>query len=721
MGILYSKTGAGDAPDFQNAEGYMHTILECYHGIRNLYPLEGDEKIEKEVMPVFQKLYRVIAHTTVDPKTEHLILNDARIKKITPHLRRIFSDCECVFEEVWAAKVIAASSVEEGNRALHSLPLLYLYDFLIAMEWNAARTVLRQCPQKIAILGSGPLPLTAIRIRELVQQEGQAVSFHLVERYSSRVRQSEQVLEKLGLADRTTHRIADAADQFDLREYDAVYFAALVGSTRGEKESLLLGVVSRMRKGAILITRSTYSLKQLAYPAIEPTSLRLKERLHPILTVHGYGKPQGSVSASVIISQVSRSSKPFPQPATGYTQPFWRTEPHKLDTFQSTPQLPESTDILIIGGGYVGASIAYHLLKGDANAEPPSTVLLEAREACSGATGRNGLNTKLYLMSRYAERYGMDAADEVVRFELAHLDAIKDLVQEEAIDCELTFTRSFDVYLDQDELGRAKDFYDSLVRRGMEIMKDVIFHPHTEIEEKTNVRGALGGFSFPAGQLWPYKLVMRLLEIAASRGLNLQTNTLVTDITQHPPHNGGWRVTTSRGTIHARRVILATNAFTSALAPEYARAIVPCKGICCHVAAPSSETLRQLPGTYCIRLRPGAVVYLIDRGQGSIIVGGAQHTFKAAREQWYNNPDDASLIQKAEGFFDGFMQRTFLDWQDIHSSIKHIWTGVMGYSADSLPHVGEIPGKPGQFIAAGFNGHGMPVGFLVGDGFATTL
>jgi hypothetical protein len=77
----------------------------------------------------------------------------------------------------------------------------------------------------------------------------------------------------------------------------------------------------------------------------------------------------------------------------------------------------------------------------------------------------------------------MDAAEEVVRFEMAHLNVLKDLVQEEAIDCELTFTRSFDVYLDQDELGRVKDFYDSLVRRGMEFMRDVISHPHTEIEE----------------------------------------------------------------------------------------------------------------------------------------------------------------------------------------------------------------------------------------------
>lgn len=33
---------------------------------------------------------------------------------------------------------------------------------------------------------------------------------------------------------------------------------------------------------------------------------------------------------------------------------------------------------------------------------------------------------------------------------------------------------------------------------------------------------------------------------------------------------------------------------------------------------------------------------------------------------------------------------------------------VMGYSSDYMPHVGEVPGKPGQFILAAFNGHGMP-------------
>lgn len=37
---------------------------------------------------------------------------------------------------------------------------------------------------------------------------------------------------------------------------------------------------------------------------------------------------------------------------------------------------------------------------------------------------------------------------------------------------------------------------------------------------------------------------------------------------------------------------------------------------------------------------------------------------------------------------------------------------VMGYSSDGFPHIGEVPGKTGQYICAGFSGHGMPQIFL---------
>lgn len=45
----------------------------------------------------------------------------------------------------------------------------------------------------------------------------------------------------------------------------------------------------------------------------------------------------------------------------------------------------------------------------------------------------------------------------------------------------------------------------------------------------------------------------------------------------------------------------------------------------------------------------------------------------------------------------------------------------MGYSYDSNAHVGEIPNKSGQYICAGFNGHGMPVIFLTAKGLAEMI
>lgn len=34
------------------------------------------------------------------------------------------------------------------------------------------------------------------------------------------------------------------------------------------------------------------------------------------------------------------------------------------------------------------------------------------------------------------------------------------------------------------------------------------------------------------------------------------------------------------------------------------------------------------------------------------------------------------------------------------------WTGIMGYTVDKQPVIGEAPGQEGLWICAGFNGHG---------------
>ncbi|KAL6415675.1 putative fad dependent oxidoreductase superfamily protein [Ilyonectria robusta] len=45
----------------------------------------------------------------------------------------------------------------------------------------------------------------------------------------------------------------------------------------------------------------------------------------------------------------------------------------------------------------------------------------------------------------------------------------------------------------------------------------------------------------------------------------------------------------------------------------------------------------------------------------------------------------------------------------------------MGYSSDFMPHIGDVPGKSGQFIIAGFSGHGMPEILLSSKGLATMV
>lgn len=67
------------------------------------------------------------------------------------------------------------------------------------------------------------------------------------------------------------------------------------------------------------------------------------------------------------------------------------------------------------------------------------------------------------------------------------------------------------------------------------------------------------------------------------------------------------------------------------------------------------------------------------------------------------------------------MQRTYRGWEETDAKLDSIWTGIMGYTADLLPHIGEVPSKKGQYVCAGFNGHGMPQILLASKGIAKMI
>jgi myosin-crossreactive antigen len=80
----------------------------------------------------------------------------------------------------------------------------------------------------------------------------------------------------------------------------------------------------------------------------------------------------------------ARSTLPTPVS----TNSFWHTEPNAfLLGHRTTEELPKEADIIIVGSGITGTSAARFLTE-DERAKGKSIVLLEAREACWGATGR---------------------------------------------------------------------------------------------------------------------------------------------------------------------------------------------------------------------------------------------------------------------------------------------------------------------------------------------
>ncbi|CAG9948019.1 unnamed protein product [Clonostachys rosea f. rosea IK726] len=401
---------------------------------------------------------------------------------------------------------------------------------------------------------------------------------------------------------------------------------------------------------------------------------------------------------------------------------FWATETFALQDHQSSADLPPRCDTLIVGAGLAGVGTAYHIVQG--GSDPASIVMLEARQVASGATGRNGGHVKpdtYFNVPKFSKLHGPKVAAELAAFEASHVLAVKQLVEAEGLDCDFHLTRAVDVYLDPAHAKETEAAYRELVKEGIVELHDVAFIPKQDAERVSGVKGAQCCFSFTAAHLWPAKLVHGLLEKLVNKGLQLYTTTPVTSVSPSRDSDGMWAVQTSRGTIRAKKIVYATNGYTGSVLPEYANKIVPVRGIACHIDSPKGSNTPHLVNTYGIRFDSRNNDYLIPRADGSIVVGGARQRFWHNRERWFGNNRDDELVDEAVSYFDGYMQQHFRGWEDSGAKVKEIWTGIMGYSSDFVPHIGEVPDKPGQFIIAGFSGHGMPEILLSSKGLASIV
>ena len=324
------------------------------------------------------------------------------------------------------------------------------------------------------------------------------------------------------------------------------------------------------------------------------------------------------------------------------TSSFWHNPPHSfLHSHRTTPTLPESVRTIIIGSGMAGSMLYTQL---HTLSLSNSVLMLEARNTCFGATGRNGGHCKpmLYKMGittleEYASIFGLPEALKRIRFELLNLALVKEYVDAEAVDCEFVELQSADVYYEKPLLEVAKRNIAALGKAAPELAKALrvvtaeTAEGRSELKEVLRTPTAAGAVVSNAGKLWPYKLVGHILAKGVrEQGLNLQTTTPAMSVTRHGKDK--WAVETPRGVVVADRVVFATNAYTAHLLPAFKGWIYPVRAQMSALLPPKSLRDRPLTHTYgLIRDDMMKLDYLIQRPiardgtGGELMLGGGRH------------------------------------------------------------------------------------------------
>jgi nicotianamine synthase len=193
-----------------------------------------------------------------------VVLADPRVEAVLPRLRALCADGEYRLERAWARRV----SVAPEDLAL--FPYLDNYQDLTALEVHAVAGLRRGAGvPRVCVLGSGPLPLTALLTARTLGGRVDAVDVS-----GEATELAAAVLERLPGGDLVRVHRADARSSADVEEADVVVLAALVGLDAAEKRAVIGAVADRMRSGAVLVVRSAHRLRTLIYPPVTPADLR---------------------------------------------------------------------------------------------------------------------------------------------------------------------------------------------------------------------------------------------------------------------------------------------------------------------------------------------------------------------------------------------------------------------------------------------------------------
>lgn len=361
----------------------------------------------------------------------------------------------------------------------------------------------------------------------------------------------------------------------------------------------------------------------------------------------------------------------------------------------------DDADVVVVGAGFTGLSAALALAKKGAK-----VVVLEADRVAGAASGRNGgmcNNGFAQDFHAMSTALGLERAVALYRAFDAGVDKVESLVAEEGIDCQFARVGKL-------KLAAKPAHYDKLVRSQALMAAHV--DPDTRMVPRDEQRAEIGSDRYFGGLLFGKSAAMHvgrfgvgLAEAAARRGVRIHERTPVTGLRRLAGQ--AHEVTTPRGALRARQVLLATG--TSSVGPLgwFRRRIVPV-GAFLIVTEPLPRELldRLTPRRRNTTDTRNFVNYFRVTPDDRLLFGGR------ARFAVSNATSDA----KSGAILRRSMTALFPELAD--ARIDYCWGGMVDMTRDRLPRAGE---RDGVFYSMGYSGHGTQMSTYMGAVMAEVL
>jgi glycine/D-amino acid oxidase-like deaminating enzyme len=357
-----------------------------------------------------------------------------------------------------------------------------------------------------------------------------------------------------------------------------------------------------------------------------------------------------------------------PSHALAYKPYWWDALSDRSPNLEKT--IPRKCDVAIVGSGFTGLSAALTLLRNGRQ-----VVVFERDRAGYGASTRNGGqigsgNQKFRVKSLIALR-GRRKAEDMLREGMRMLDYIAALIADEKIDCHFRRCGRFRAAIRPEHYeAMAQDMRDLKEVAGVESF----MVPRSEQTSEIGSDVFFGGSVLPNdASLHPglyHAGLLQRVEVAGGMVLDHAPGTAISATKE------GFIVTTGRGKILARNVIIATNGYTDGLIPELGRRLVSIGSAIIATDDLSQDLFEKLLPKNRVYGNTNRVFYYFRGAPDArrILWGGRVGRLAPAASP------------AAFGHLARDMLTVFPELKDV--PVTHAWDGKIGYTYDEVPHLG---------------------------------